>query len=100
MVGRIGGRPIPVVGRTPGLDVYVDSNIPTNARTNQDVVLVINSGETYLYGSAVRTRVLQEVLSGARTVRIQLNGYVAMATRQAKSIAVISGTGLVPPVFT
>jgi hypothetical protein len=43
--------------------------------------------------------VLPEVLSGTLTVRIQGWGYVACATRRTKSIAVISGSGLTPPVF-
>ncbi len=90
------------VGTFAGLPVYVDGGIATNtgAGSNQDVVLVLNTNETYLYESTVRTRVLPEVLSGTLTVRIQLYAYVALATRQAKSIAVISGTGLTPPVFT
>lgn len=90
------------VGSFAGLPVYVDGNIATNtgAGTNQDVVMVMAPGETYLYESQIRTRVLPEVLSGTLTVRAQVYGYVAMATRQAKSIAVISGTGLTPPSFT
>jgi HK97 family phage major capsid protein len=90
------------VGTFAGLPVYVDSNIATNTGVglNQDVVLVLNSAETILYESQIRTRVLPEVLSGTLTVRVQIYGYAAMATRQAKSIAVISGTGLTPPVFT
>lgn len=74
---------------------------PTNlgAGTNQVVVMVLAAADSYLYKSAIRTRVLQETLSGTLTVRIQLYGYVAMATRQPKSLAVISGTGLVAPSF-
>jgi HK97 family phage major capsid protein len=87
------------VGNFAGLPVYLDSNIPTNVGTNQDVILVLNTGETYLYESQIRTRVMQETLSGTLTVRVQLYGYVAMATRQAKSVAVISGAGLAAPVF-
>lgn len=89
------------VGSFAGLPVYVDGNIATNtgAGTNQDVVLVLNPAETYLYESTIRTRVLPEVLSGTLTVRVQVYGYMAMATRQAKSIAVISGSGLTPPAF-
>ncbi len=67
---------------------------------NEDVILVLNTGETILYESGIRTRVLPEVLSGTLTVRLQVWGYVALATRQAKSIAVITGTGLVTPTFT
>ena len=88
------------VGTLAGLPVYLDSNLPTTVSTNQDIVIVANSNETLLYESSVRVRVLPEVLSGTLTVRIQLWGYVAQLTRQAKSIAIISGTGAAPPVFT
>jgi hypothetical protein len=68
--------------------------------TDQDVILVLNTAETYLYESTPRVRVLQQVLSGTLTARIQLYNYVALATRQPKSIAVISGTGATTPMFT
>jgi len=89
------------VGSFAGLPVHVDSNIATTggAGVNQDVVLVLNTAETILYESQIRTRVLPEVLSGTLTVRVQIYGYAAMATRQPKSIAVIAGTALTPPTF-
>jgi hypothetical protein len=62
-------------------------------------VLVISGGQSLLFESQMRTRVLPVVLSGTLTARVQLYCPVAMATRQAKSIAVIRGTGS-PPVFT
>ena len=48
--------------------------MPTNVNSNQDVVLVLNTAETYLYESSVRVRVLPEVLSGTLSCRIQLYG--------------------------
>lgn len=62
--------------------------------------MVIDPNSTILYESQIRTRVLPEVLSGNLAVRIQLYGYAAMATRQPRSIVVISGTGLTPPAFS
>ena len=88
------------MGTFAGLPVYLDSNIPTDVNTNQDVVLVLNTNESYLYESTIRTRVLPEVLSGTLTCRIQVYGYIALATRQAESIAVITGTGAASPVFS
>jgi hypothetical protein len=45
----------------------------------------------------VRTRVLQEVLSGTLQVRFQVYNYVAfMGNRPPESISVISGTGVIP----
>jgi hypothetical protein len=61
-------------GTLAGLPVFVDSQIPTNVNSNQDVVLVLNTAETYLYESSVRVRVLPEVLSGTLSCRIQLYG--------------------------
>jgi HK97 family phage major capsid protein len=90
------------VGELAGLPVYVDGSLPTNlgAGVNEDLVLVLNTAETYLYESTIRTRVMPETLSGTLTVRIQLYAYSAIATRQGKSVAKIGGTGLVPPLFT
>ena len=64
------------------------------------MILVLNTNETYLYESSIRTRVLQETLSGTLTARVQLYSYNAMLTRQPKSICVITGTSLVTPSFT
>jgi HK97 family phage major capsid protein len=88
------------VGSFAGLPVFIDSQVPVNVSTNQDLILVLNTKESILWESTPRVRVLPEVLSGTLTVRIQLYNYVALATRQAKSIAVISGTGLVTPTST
>lgn len=56
--GRLGGF--------AGLPVYLDSRVPTNqgAGTNRDFILVVNTAESYLYGSQIRTRVLPEVAAG------------------------------------
>lgn len=90
-----------LVGSFAGLPVYIDANIPKTGGVgaNEDLIMVLSSNDTFLYESGIKTRVLQETLSGTLTVRIQLYAYSALATRQAKSVAVISGTGLVPPLF-
>lgn len=78
-MGSLAGNGEGRVGTFAGLSVYVDSDIPTDVNTNQDVILVLNTGETILYESGIRTRVLPEVLSGTLTVRLQVWGYVALA---------------------
>ncbi len=89
------------VGSFAGLPVYADASIPTNlgAGANEDVILVLNTSEALLYESNIRTRVLQETLSGTLTARIQLWAYSGLGVRQPRAIAVISGSGLVSPSF-
>jgi HK97 family phage major capsid protein len=91
-----------VVGSIQGLPVVTDPSIPTNrgAGTNEDAVLVMKADDVVLYESGIRTRVLQETLSGTLTVRLQVYGYLAFsAGRYANSLARITGVGLVAPTF-
>jgi len=91
-----------VVGSIQGLPVVTDPSIPTNqgAGTNQDMILVMKTDDVVLYESGVRTRVLQETLSGTLTVRLQVYGYLAFsAGRYASSLGRITGAGLVTPTF-
>lgn len=91
-----------IVGEMLGLPVAVDANIPTNlgSGTNEDRVLVLRATDCVLYESAIRTRVLPDVGSGTLTVRLQVYGYLAFTSeRQSKSVGIVSGTGLVTPVF-
>jgi HK97 family phage major capsid protein len=90
-------------GNIMGLRVIVDPNLPTNigAGTNEDVVLVYDSSQIFLWEEgAPRTRVFEDIGSGTLTVRLRVHGYVAlMANRLPTAISVISGTGLVAPTF-
>jgi len=91
-----------VVGSMQGLPIVTDPNVPANlgAGTNEDRILVLAASDLVLYESAVRSRVLPEVLSGNLTVRLQVYGYIAFtAARYPASTAVIGGTGLVTPTF-
>jgi HK97 family phage major capsid protein len=85
-----------------GLTVVIDPNIATNqgSGTNEDDVFVLDFAECLLAESPLRTRVLQEVLSGTLQVRIQAFGYSAFAGgRRPKVLARISGAGLATPTF-
>lgn len=91
-----------LVGNIQGLPVVVSASIPTNggASTNQDSVLVYRGDDIYLYESAPRLRVFEEVLSNTLQVRFQIYGYYAIiAGRLPKAITAITGTGLVDPSF-
>jgi HK97 family phage major capsid protein len=91
-----------VVGTIQGLSVVTDPSIPINtgAGTNQDIVYILRTDDLVLYESPIRTRVMQETLSGTLTVRLQVYGYVAFsAGRYPSSTARITGAGLVTPTF-
>ncbi len=91
-----------VAGTIQGVPVHLDANLPTNlgAGTNEDIVIVARVSDMRLWEGALRTRVLQEVLSGTLAVRFQLYAYSAfMAGRYPKAIATIGGTGLAAPTF-
>lgn len=88
------------VGRlTVGTPVILDGNIPSNlgAGTNETRIVTARTPDLYLWEGSLRTRVLQEVLSGTLQVRFQLWNYVAfMPNRLPKAISIVSGTGLIP----
>ena len=90
-------------GRVQGLTALQDFNIPQGlgVGTNQDIVLVYKADDSILYESPVISRALPQTLGNQLTVLVQLYEYAAFtANRYPKSTGVISGTGLVTPVFT
>lgn len=91
-----------VVGSIQGLAVVTDPSVPTNLGVglNEDRIFILKTDDIVLYESGVKTRVLQETLSGTLTVRLQVYGYIAFsAGRYAQSTARIGGAGLVAPTF-
>lgn len=91
------------VGNIQGVRVILDPNLPTTqgAGTNEDVILVFDSSQMYLWEEgSPRSRVFEDIGSGTLTVRLSVWGYFAfMAGRYPSAIAVITGTALVPPTF-
>jgi len=84
---------------TYGLPAFLDGNLPSNlgAGTNETRVITARWQDLFLWEGAMRTRVLQEVLSGTLQVRLQVYNYAAfMPNRRPTSISVISGTGVIP----
>jgi len=85
------------VGRVLNFPLLADGNIPSNlgAGTNEDRIIAARTSDLYLWEGSMRTRVLQEVLSGTLQVRFQVYNYAAfMPDRRPETISVISGTGL------
>jgi len=89
------------VGTSPFGPIYVDTSIPTTAGGGtEDVIIMTRPSELYLWEGPVRTRVLEEVLSGNLTVRLQLWSYCAfMPHRRPESTSIVSGSGLAAPTF-
>jgi HK97 family phage major capsid protein len=91
------------VGNVQGMRVIIDPNIPTTlgAGTNEDVILVYDSTQLYLFEEgAPRTRVFEDVGSQTMTVRLSCYGFYAfMGNRYPAGISLITGTGLVTPTF-
>lgn len=84
---------------TYGLPSFIDGNIPSNlgAGTNETRAITARFSDLFLWEGSMRTRVLQEVLSGTMQVRLQVYNYVAfMPNRRPNAISVISGTGMIP----
>ena len=89
-----------LVGSVAGIPIFIDANIPSNvgAGANQDTIYVAKFDDLFLFEGAMRTRVLQEVLSGTLSIRIQLYNYTAaLVDRFPVSVTAINGTGLVTP---
>lgn len=90
------------VGTMQGLPVFVDPNMPTNlgTGTNEDRVLVVRSADSILYEGTPKSEVFRETKADQLSVLLRFYNYAALhASRLPKSLAVISGTGLIPPTF-
>jgi HK97 family phage major capsid protein len=88
------------VGRVLNFPLLADGNIPANlgTGTNEDRILALRTSDLFLWEGSMRTRAMQEVLSGTLQVRFQVYNYAAfMPDRRPETISVISGTGLVAP---
>ena len=91
------------VSTLAGFPVYVDDAIPATlgAGANQDAVIFCRPSDIILLEGSPKVMVTEEALSGTLGVRCVLSNYVAALTgRYPSGISWITGTGLVPPVFT
>jgi len=76
--------------------------LPTNlgSGTNEDRIIVARAEDVILYESVPRAEAFREPLADKLGILVRVYNYVAtQGGRTPKSIAVISGTGLVAPAF-
>jgi HK97 family phage major capsid protein len=94
--------PMGPVGTMHGLPVILDPLVPINlgAGTNQDIVYLLKTDDLVLLESAPQTEVFRAPYADTLGVLFRLYAYVgAILNRHPESIGVLSGTGLVTPVF-
>ncbi|MDX3064032.1 phage major capsid protein [Streptomyces clavifer] len=90
------------VGQFQGLPVFIDPNIPTNlgAGTNEDRVIILRSDDVILFEGTPQAEAFRETKADTLSVLLRFYNYAALhSERYPKSIAVISGTGLIAPTF-
>ncbi|MFD7774264.1 phage major capsid protein [Streptomyces sp. NPDC059753] len=90
------------VGTLQGLPVYVDPNIPVNlgAGTNEDRIIVARSNDVILFEGTPRSETFRETKADQLSVLLRFYNYAALhSERYPKSLSVVSGTGLIAPVF-
>ena len=90
------------VGVMQGLPVYTDANIPTNlgAGTNEDRVFVLRAEDLFLYEGALRMESFNAPYADTAGVLFRALAYsAAIPDRYGASTNIISGTGLVTPVY-
>lgn len=91
-------------GTLQGVPVLLDANIPTNlgSGTNEDRVIAGVRSDLWLFeeDGGPRVRILDQTNGHALQLVVQVYGYVAFTgERYAKSIGIVSGTGLATPTF-
>lgn len=100
-----------LVGRSKlgPFNYYASANVPTTAAAAStvpdptisagafDQCLAAKWDDLWLFEGNVRTRVLDQVLSGTLQIRFQLVNYVAFLARYGQSIVIAQGAGLPQP---
>jgi HK97 family phage major capsid protein len=88
------------VGSIQGLPVYTDVNVPVDKNGTEDVVLVAKLDDIYLWQSPIQTDIFPQPYAADLSVMVRLYSYSSLiVNRYPKSLGLITGTGLVPPVF-
>lgn len=85
-----------------GIPILQDPNITVTAGagTNEDKIYVLAKEDFILMEGPLMARVYDDVGSGTGIIRYQLFAFSAfLSNRYPKSLTIISGTGLVSPVF-
>jgi HK97 family phage major capsid protein len=90
------------VGTLQGLPVYIDPSIPVNlgAGTNEDRLVIVKADDVLLFEGTPRAEAFRETYANQLSVLLRFYNYAAIhSERYPKSISVVSGTGLIAPVF-
>jgi HK97 family phage major capsid protein len=90
------------VGSVLGMEVFTDPNIAVNtgAGTNQDTILMFPASDIWIWESQVKAEAFTAPYADSLGVLLRLYNYAAMIPdRYLASLGVLSGTGLVTPVF-
>lgn len=91
-----------VAGTLRGIPVVLDASIPTNlgSGTNQDEIFVLRADDIYLYEGTPVAEVLPQTYGTQLSVLCRFYRYYTLIpNRYPASIALITGTGLVPPAY-
>jgi HK97 family phage major capsid protein len=89
------------VGTLQGLPVYVDPNIPTTlGGGTEDRIIIVRSSDVILFEGTPRAEAFRETYANQLSVLLRFYNYAALhSERYPKSISVVSGTGMIAPVF-
>ena len=91
-----------LVGTMAGLPVFVDANIAVNggAGSNQDYVIVARFSDLMLWETAPVAMTFEAPYADSMSILARLHIYMAcLPQRQPKAISIITGSGLVDPVY-
>lgn len=89
------------IGHMFSTPVVTDPNIPTTlgAGNNQDAIVVLRAEDVWLWESDAHANIYPQTYAQNASLFAQWYRYMAMAVRTPQSICVVSGTGLVSPVW-
>ncbi|MER5898896.1 phage major capsid protein [Streptomyces mirabilis] len=83
------------IGRFCGLDVYIDSNIPTNLGAGEDRAIVMRSADVFLWESTPKFEVLPQTYAQNLSLFARAYEYLSFqAARYPGAISILSGTGM------
>jgi hypothetical protein len=102
---QAGGQAMGVATDLSGLKFVQDSNITTSngASTNEDKIYVVRVPDLMLWqegDGSPRTFTFEQIPAAPEKIRLAVWGYSAFtAERYATAVTIVTGTGLVTPVF-
>ena len=89
-----------VVGQVHGLPVITDANVPLVGASAIDNVIVTRLSDHFLAEGTIQAFRFEQAVNPPATIRLAIGGYSAATfERFAAATSVITGTGLVVPVY-